>query len=203
LEKPVYSALSATGEIKIDGDLSEWEEAPPISLDQADQAHYQRVWQGVEDASAMVRFAWTPKSLYVAAIVRDSTYRVVLNEKGDLAGDSLTIGLDLRGNGSEFAWDEDDVVLRMILYEGSPILQVVHGHIPALPASSEIAIVRNDGETSYETRFDWKGYLGISPGEMGMSVMITDGDLTDSDGYLEWTPGLADPDAASWGRLKL
>ena len=33
--------------------------------------------------------------------------------------------------------------------------------------------------------------------------MVTDGDLTDSDGYLEWTPGLPDPDAASWGRMKL
>ena len=74
---PIPIAYRPDPPISVDGSLQEWATVPGIHiLNRADQLVFAAdKWDGAADLSGQVRFAWRPEGLFVAAEVKDDTFR--------------------------------------------------------------------------------------------------------------------------------
>jgi hypothetical protein len=185
----------------VDGDLSDWQAVPAITLDRPDQAKYVRSWRGPQDLSAWIYLVWDDEALSLAARVRDDMH----NPK-----DILLLGFDMDLGEREFGLEADDLKLRIEPHdEKRPSFHVEHGNIDRGYEPSAL-VTRVEGDmTYYEARFEWKTLFGEvpEPGKtIGFSVALIDVDTATRfwDGYLQWTYGFVeDHDAAAWGKLIL
>lgn len=71
-----YYALKRTEPVKIDGDLSEWEDVKGFTMDQrkfffVGQGMSSAKWDGVDDLSGTFKIQWDPEYIYIAAEVID------------------------------------------------------------------------------------------------------------------------------------
>lgn len=73
-EQPNATAFKNTGQIVIDGNLSEWNKTSPIVIkDESRVIRDLNFWQGKNDLSATVYVMWDEENIYLAAEVNEDT----------------------------------------------------------------------------------------------------------------------------------
>lgn len=205
-DKPAAGAPKTTaryvkpGSVKIDGKLDDWSGARWIDLDQ--QLMYdvtQESWQGEQDLSAKVAFAYDEDAVYIAARVRDDVEHGT--ERGDLIwqNDSLQVAFDPLFNAHpEGCYAADDVEIGFALVDGKPYAHKwTPGPVdaPGELAGAEVAITREGDVTCYEVRAPFAALAPLTPafpGRCGVSAAVNDSDTTLRKGAVAWTKGLAD-----------
>jgi len=155
----------------IDGDLTKWAAIPGASLSGREAVVYSpQFWTGNADLSAVVKYAWDDKALYLAV---DATDDVFLQERTGFwtwRGDSLQIGIDVdngrqivstgnlvEDNASRHRWSEITLALtktgpevyRTGSYDNSKVGPVSLAELP-------LAVVRTGVHTLYEAAIPWR-----------------------------------------------
>ncbi|MBL8992567.1 MAG: carbohydrate binding domain-containing protein, partial [Spirochaetia bacterium] len=170
--------------IKIDGDLSEWNEAPNLNLPGKSEQVEIKEWKGNEDLSANVRMAWNETALYFSAKVKDDQH-TPLSGEGQYGGDGIQIGFGKGVNyGPEYGFAGDN---------GKPALWCWQKGPASLGVESiQLSVLRKNGETVYEAAIPWKAIdQGGRPSEMfSVNFLVNDNDGKGRRGWIEWAPGI-------------
>lgn len=178
-----------TFELRLDGELGEWQGVPAIALDSTaylltDPALY----AGGADLSGAFRFAWDSLYLYVAARFADDT----LVRGAAWTSDRVNLVFDFRNDNNPLSYGgrpadlgsaqpDDQWVYAHAVGDGDPPYPVMrlaadyHGPI----AGAELASRQSEGGWALEMRVPWSGLPEARPfvgAVFGLQVFVSDGD---------------------------
>jgi DNA-binding beta-propeller fold protein YncE len=187
--------------IRVDGDLSEWQQLPALSLpaDPKQRRDYPN-WRGPADLSARCFLAWDEQYLYFAADVQDDKFYQPRADELIWQADCIQIAFDLRRAGS---YDRE---YGFALSPTGPLVWCWYG--PAADAAQIKFVARRRGEgVLYEAALPWSVLAPFRPqaGQAaGFTLAIMDSDGGEREGSLEWTPGIVGgKDPTAFGVLAL
>ena len=181
--------------VKIDGDLSEWDDLPFIAMNQRSQIMPPDPWvewRGPEQFSAKVYTGWDGKYFYMAAEVKDKTHSNRFS--GEIyKGDCIQFAFDPLADSLRSRYGVDDKEMGMALVGGKPAFVQWVGQ--GIWNDCEYAVKRDDKEkkTFYEIRIPLAS-LGI-PLEKGSAfgfnfVIFNDDTGAGSNYYYQFAPGI-------------
>jgi len=192
--RPVYVAVQIRDEVRIDGDLSEWDEMEPIELG---AAHGAQDWSGTDDLSARAHVAWSTTHLYFACEVVDDSLSLPAPDEGIWTGDAIQMAFDPLGDGGT-RFGADDYNLGMALTVSGPSMWYFSapagpGRVPL--GRIQLAVVRRFDDTGYvyEMAVPWGELAPLVPlvkAQCGFSFVIADNDGEGFEGGLQWTEGI-------------
>lgn len=202
---------AAPAQVKIDGDLSEWEKLPALTLNSADSIYPSRQvvtkgqWTGPDDLSVRAWLGWDQRNLYVAARVRDDAH--IQRQSGDKLwmDDCLQFALDTLNDAlkpettGKLGYDSNDFNYGMALTQTGPQLYcfVDRGATETQgPRAFPLAIKRVGEETVYELALPWESLkLQPKPGQaLAFSFIVFDVDAPEEQQATYWmglTGGIA------------
>ena len=211
-------AQARTGEITIDGDLSDWDFSDPIPLLCENHVGGQKggyVWDR-KNLSGLAQIKWDKEALYFAAQVYDDQHQTAANE--DTAkGDSITLALH---PGNRVPGTDDQATEWMFsdcnpgggsgkytLYR--PAAHCAGGKSGQLAKDSSVyeIVVKDQAKlTTYEVKIPWSEVKGVVPEvgtKLGLAIRLSDAD-GGKFGRINWGLGL-DPawSPESFGSLTL
>ncbi|MBQ7651095.1 MAG: hypothetical protein IJS15_09060 [Victivallales bacterium] len=209
--RPTATAAKAKA-ILIDGRLDEWGNVLPVIVsDKTPECikYSSAKYNGSEDCSAELRFAWDDENLYIAAKVKDDKHYQNIRGSGLWAGDciqfAVTDGGPLPMSRSmdvsalnEFAISADDK---------GPFVFSWCSRDAGVQDNAKIAVTGGNGEIIYEVALPWES-INIPkpfPGKkLGLSFVVADNDGDSLRGWLEWTPGIfGSKDCSAYGTVTL
>lgn len=170
--------------IRIDGDLSDWTEAPTLNLPAKSEQVEVKEWKGNEDLSANVRMAWNESAFYFTARVKDDQH-TPLSGEGQYAGDGVQIGFGKGlAYGPEYGFAGENGKPALWCWQKGPTSSGIE--------SIQLAVQRKNGETIYEAAIPWKAIdQSGRPAEIfSVNFLINDNDGKGRRGWLEWMPGI-------------
>lgn len=190
----------APSAMRMNGDLTEWQNAFNVALDSSDLISEKR-WSGRSDLSANLLTMWDERNLYIALSVADNVHNQPYTPDAMVRGDSVQIALDA-------SWEapggrerlEAIHEFAMALLRTGPALYRLKGAAaaPAPVPGASIQVLRAGNLTIYEAAIPWSE-LGIArPAAgraIGLSLRINDNDET-SRGQLQWPRAAAAPSGA-------
>ncbi|NLC58628.1 MAG: hypothetical protein GX774_17485 [Armatimonadetes bacterium] len=189
----------------IDGDLTEWADAPVLTLDGAAQSRVKE-WQGAADLSAKVRVGWDATHFYFAAAVNDNAFDQIYRDKDVWQGDCIQLALRPGGPPQESTYDG----VHEFGLARTPVGPQGWMWFPDERAAVEakLAVVRGESGLVYEAAIPWTAIGGLAPAAglaPGFSFTLNDADGEGFRGWMEWTPGVCGgaKDALHFGRLRL
>jgi hypothetical protein len=178
-----------TFDLRLDGELSEWEDVPGISFDSSsylltDTALY----DGNADLSGAIQFLWDTVNLYVAGRFADD--RLVAGAAW--TSDRVNLVFDFRnddepmsyGGGAPDAsrWQPDDQwVYAHIVGDGEPpyaVMRLAHDYSGPIDGAELVSRPVEEGWT-FEMRVPWAALPEARPfvgAVFGMQVFVSDGD---------------------------
>lgn len=181
---------------KVDGDLAEWKNIPPIVLEGLPMVNRNpEQYQGNDDLRAEVRFAWDDQALYLAATVTDDVY--FQNQTGfhtwmgdciqldidlDPRKDDRRTGNDLADKGNRHRMSEINFALTAKGPEAYRTVSFDDQKFPlALLAARDLPlVVKHEGNRLiYEAAIPWKTLGGDGPpkdGLLGFALSVNDQD---------------------------
>jgi polysaccharide biosynthesis protein PslG len=179
---PVVSRRAATPPM-IDGDLTEWQDATPISLGHEDQWHG-RTWGGPEDLSAMAYTRWDEQNFYFACAVTQSTFTPPAAAEGWKRRDMVTFGFQGAETGAKADMEDR---LSLALVGGNQPTLARDGVPISAQTGARVAIRRVGNHTYYEAAIPWSELkIAAHPNLMlKFAVTVTHGDGQAS-GTMEW-----------------
>lgn len=203
--------------IDINGDLSEWQGAEWVTMDQASRyvgcqlaAEKSGEWGGAHDLSASFAFARDEDFLYVAARVRDDKHVQDQDGPAIWKGDSIQIALDPKLDRTKGAYSHDDIEFGLALTERGPEAYLWKGgeDVDAGPVKDvRVAVSRAGEETIYEAALPWNSLTSLPAllvGDCGISFLVNDNDGDGRKGFLQLTPGIGerkDPSSFAYARM--
>jgi hypothetical protein len=182
---------------RINGDLAEWADAAPMTLDKVDQARG-KPWGGPADLSAQVFTMWDERYFYIAASVTDDIDDQPYPVERMWMGDSVQFAVDAlrraEPNATGYSDEDHEFVLGMgplrpAAYRLAGPKSMSLGPVPG----AQIAVRRVGARTLYEAAIPWAQLAPAQPREgavVGFSVVVNDKD-GQARGYMELTPGIA------------
>ncbi|MBN8215551.1 MAG: hypothetical protein J0L75_02865 [Spirochaetes bacterium] len=195
LRLPSLLVPKAAKAIAVDGDLSDWDDAPWMTLgEEALSKNFSAKLphQGAADFGARVALRWADGGLYLAARVRDDVAFQKGNPNTLYERDSLQLYFDLGNNASPqvHAYDKDDVVYAIGLDESgravanlekSPGTRYIGANNveTGLDADVKVACRSLPDGYAYEVFFPsfTLPFLAIKPGSVfGVSLLLNDND---------------------------
>jgi hypothetical protein len=199
------------GTLRVDGALDDWPADGWIALDRSAQwaTNEKGAWNGPDDLSARVAFAFDERFLYIAADVRDDAPGRVHAGGSLWRGDSVQVALDpfLQRSKDVPGPFDFEFGYSLPLPPASPDFHVWQS--PALsapPTGALTAAWSEGGRATAEAAVPLDGLAPLAPalsGVCGMSVLVNDADGDHRKGFLEWTPGIgARKDPSSFGLLR-
>lgn len=207
------------GEIKIDGDLSDWTDATceiPLLAENQVRPGPGYAWTP-QNLSGVAHFAWDDGSLYFAARVKDDSHVVRKDGEAD-QGDAITLALH-PGNrvpgteGRAVEWILSSASPgggsgKFTLYRpGARSGGLKSGQLAKDSSNYDLAIRRDGDVCSYELRIPWNEVPGFAPetgATLGLSLRLTDRDENGAFGEINWGMGLSPAWAPSaFGALTL
>ncbi len=200
-----------TTEIKLDGNLDEWEGQAAISLITAEQAQGQ-TWGGPDDLSAKVYLQWDIEALYLAVEVRDDLHFQPYENSSAWQADSIQLAVDTLFDRKSGGYASDDYEYGLILHKNGPLIwcwQAAEGKKAGKIENVSLAAKRDDNEklTNYEAKFPWSELVPALPGsdrKMGFTILVNDNDGKGRKGWMELTPGIGiSKDPAKYAELLL
>lgn len=196
----------------MDADFSEWVDADWIGV--AEPEYYSgKDWNGPEDCSFRIAFAYDAGNLYVAAEAADDIHQQPFEGQDIWKGDSFQLGLDPALDRSQSHYAEDDAEIGWAASpsgEGGAVWRwtAPQGLSPGA-LSVPCAVRRQAGVTRFELAVPLRELGNISPGLLdrcGITFMYNDNDSggdQERDGYMEWTPSMgARKDPSTFGVLQ-
>ena len=187
------------GPVKIDGDLSEWQEALPMHLSRLEQASrepMQYEWAGPADLSATILTMWDEGHLYLAVRATDDSFCQEHTGSSIWQGDSFQFAIDTGNERSEWQ-DGNDCEVLVALTEDGPANWVWFAPEEANRGRNKhlgLAIrKREDGGLNYEMAIPLKelGLVGLREGmTVGFSALYSDNDGFGRRGWLGWASGI-------------
>jgi hypothetical protein len=170
-------------DIKLDGNLSEWNKLPGIKLGQRKQAVRGKMkWQGVRDSSAIIKAAWNKDNLFFAYDVYDDELTKYRSWSGDCI--ELFFDVDYIGDreNSGFSSDDLQVFTNPPITDKWPIGSVVA--YKKLEGAQLVAKRTNYGYTAELVipmkNFIKYGFYPTANNAMGFNATVCD---RDSDGW--------------------
>ncbi|MCK5527333.1 MAG: metallophosphoesterase [Candidatus Latescibacteria bacterium] len=194
-----------TGNVKVDGDLSDWKGVPAIVLDsrlQVGREDFRETWRGPDDLGARVMLRWTPEGLYFAAEVTDDVFLQTQKPYEMWRNDCIQIAFDGKNDDTE-KYGEDDSEYGLALIGGkSTVYTYFRPHASGREDAPKItcAIRRSeDGKrVFYEAMAPWED-VGISEPRVGatfgFNLIVNDSDTGRRRGWIGWTPGVGESKA--------
>jgi hypothetical protein len=194
-----------TGEVKIDGDLSEWEKYEKnLRADMMKEEDFNpNLNGGADDISASGWLAWDDEALYLALEVRDDAIHLA-KDTVLWNFDSLQVGFDMANDGvANVPYDQNDYELEIAkLRDGSNL--IYPGHFPpgliesVVKDETDLAIVvdKEKHTIRYELRIPGAILppLELVPGRVfGFNFIHNDNDEGHElkrEGWLELAPGI-------------
>jgi hypothetical protein len=192
--------------IKVDGDLSEWQGSEWITLDKSSQ-YVGNNWNGPQDLSVSIAFARNEKCLFLAARVTDDKF--FQDKSGELIwqGDSIQVAIDPLLDRAKGYYAVDDIEFGIALTSRGPetYMWKKYGDEEPSPIPGAEVVIKQDkdkNETIYEASIPWDALLPQPISFMnycGMTFLVNDNDGGGRKGYLEFTPGIgASKDPSSY-----
>ena len=209
-----------TGNIRIDGDLADWEPGHRVSLPDvfkdfpvpsklAAKFPEPVPWKGRDDLSATLYTCWDDETFYLAVEVRDDALRRPPASKGAYLYDSVQVYFDTLGDARDrlaahgVGYDDDDYNYDLCpLADGldvtraqAPDWQVAFLRVGPAPEVRR-ALQRIDGRTVYEIALPGKQVhpIVLKPGSsFGFAVLINDNDNDYRKRGLTLTPAGTEP----------
>ena len=187
------------GDVKVDGDLSEWRDVGGRCMDQSRDVgpvDMQHIWRGPGDLSAAINFGWNLSGLFVAARVRDDVQYNKANGPRIWSGDSLQVGVEVSQGLAPSRYGERSAEVGVALTSVGVQCHAWHGQGTAPSHACRGAAVRNaaKNETYYELAIPWSVLgLGKPPGAgrvIAITAVINDRDAGGGRKWLETSPGL-------------
>lgn len=200
----LFLAPRATGDIVIDGLLSEWTAAPTLPPDQFTEEDFNpNLNGGSDDIEVTAWAAWSEEGLWLAVRVHDD---VVLLPADHMIWDfdGLQIAFDTLNDAMpNEGFGPDDIEVEIgLLRDGST--KIFAGQFPPgriediVPEETELAITHDGNTISYEMFFP-AAVLDPFPFEegamVGLCVIHNDNDGDGREGWSELSPGIG------WGKM--
>ncbi|NIM06669.1 MAG: tetratricopeptide repeat protein [Armatimonadetes bacterium] len=199
----------------IDGRLDEWTNLSPLRLG-TDPAHVKQYprWAGPLDCSGRLWLGWDEEFFYFAADIEDDVFSQNQFDPSYIwSDDSIQIALDPKLDKKEGGYAEDDREFGLALYLGKTITYCWQGpNAPCeVPSITAVAAQKRGGAWVCEAAIPW-AEIGMPPRAdlaMGFSYRISDSDITEYQGLVELTPGMAEigvaetKNTATFGIVKL
>ena len=209
--RPTAQAARAKS-ITIDGKLDEWGDVPPVGANEKIPECIKFTkgkYNGADDCSAEVRFAWDEKFLYIAAKVKDDKHFQKLRGASLWNGDCIQFAI-VDGGPLPPSRSKDISPIKefAVAADGNgPYIYSWCGKEPGLLANPNIAVSGGDGEIIYEAAIPWEHVKVSKPTsgrKLGVSFVVADNDGDGLRGWLEWTPGIFGyKDGSAFGCLTL
>ncbi len=184
--------------IRIDGKLDEWQEIAPAVVGSDTPAcikYNSSKYNGNDDCSAELRFAWNENYLYIAAKIKDDKHFQMTRGNRVWSGDSIQFAV-VDGGPLPPSRSQDVSMLNEFAIaadETGPFIYSWCKREAGFMENSDIAVTGGDGEIIYEAAIPWES-INLSnpfPGKkLGLSFVVADNDGKDLRGWLEWTPGI-------------
>jgi hypothetical protein len=192
--------------------LDEWDAVPPVILNDKtpDSIRYGSAkYNGPDDCSADLRFAWDKKNLYIAARVKDDRHYQILRDKNVWSGDCIQFAV-IDGGPLPPTRSQDLLSLNEFALAADskgPFVYSWCSREDGVQKDTKIAVTGGDGEIIYEVALPWNSInvLWPAPGKkLGVSFVVADNDGDGLRGWLEWTPGIfVAKDCSAYGTLTL
>lgn len=204
-----YLCKERKSPLRIDGDLSEWEDIPLAILD-SESKYYslENGWGGVSDLWVAAGFLFDKDNLYLSFRVKDDKFYQVQTESKIWRDDSIQLGFDTLNDAIKGKlYDKNDYEYNFALTSKGPSISCGH---TALEATAQIknikfAAKRIEEGCNYEIQIPWKNLAPFDirkSDHFGFSFLVNDNDGRGRKGWLEWTPGIGHgKEPASFGRL--
>jgi hypothetical protein len=185
----VAVAPARIADIKLDGDLTEWEEVPAIVLDaSAFLLTDPTLYEGSADMAGAVQFVWDTLHLYVAGRFADDS----LARGAAWTSDRINLVFDLNNDNNPLTyggrppdasrWQPDDCwVYAHIVGDGDPPYPVMrlaadyHGPLEGASLASRVV----EGGWTFELAVPWARLPEARPfvgAVLGLQVFVSDGD---------------------------
>jgi hypothetical protein len=209
--RPTARAAKANS-IHIDGKLDEWNAVPPVILNDKtpDSIKYSSTkYNGPDDCSANLRFAWDEKNLYIAAKVTDDKHFQINRSNRVWSGDCIQFAV-IDGGPLPPSRSEDVSTLNEFAIAADakgPFVFSWCSRDAGVQDEAKIAVSGGDGEIIYEVALPWDSINVSRPTsgkKLGVSFVVADNDGGGLRGWLEWTPGIFNnKDGSAFGCLIL
>jgi hypothetical protein len=211
---PVAECPFITGATPVvDAELADWGDPGWVVVDSA-ESYTGENWNGPEDASFRIAFAYDPLNLYIAAEATDDVLSQPYQGADIWKGDSFQMGFDPRLDRTRNRFAEDDTEIGWAVQPaaGAPAVWRWTAASGSRTGALDIpaAAATRGNVTTFELAVPLEDLGEMSPGLLdrcGVSFMYNDNDSTEGgerEGYLEWTPSLGGrKDPSTFGVLQL
>ncbi len=209
--RPTAQAARAKS-ITIDGKLDDWTDVQPVVVNDMTPEcvkYTKGKYNGADDCSAELRFAWDEKFLYIAAKVKDDKHFQKTRGASLWSGDCIQFALVDGGPLPQSRWQDVSIIKEFAIAADSngPYIYSWCTKEHGLMANPNIAVNGGDGEIIYEAALPWEHVNVSKPTsgkKLGVSFVVADNDGGGLRGWLEWTPGIFNnKDGSAFGCLTL
>ena len=173
--------------IKIDGDLSEFENAFPVELKDK-----------MGKKVAIGYTLWDEENLYFAVEVYDERFCQPYSGRNIWKGDSVQVSLDLGNEKTLGNYDDNDYEFGFALIpESGEVAYCWHageGGQTGERRDIKVSIRRLNGITVYEAAFPWRNFSSFIPtagNKIGFNFLVNDND-GEGRSYTQLTPGIGE-----------
>ncbi|MDD5593248.1 MAG: sugar-binding protein [Candidatus Margulisbacteria bacterium] len=188
-EKTTRSVTYAcrTGGVKLDGNLAEWQQCPPIVMKDASYFKEGLSWGGPTDLSGKVYLMYDQNFLYLAADVTDKIPMINKKERGDIwNGDAIEIVFttDPSANSNRDSFERNDFQVGFGTGDGRAVKPSIwNWQRRRSPTGSEIFAKRVDNPAGYilEAKIPWSFFGSFVPSagtKIGFDVALDDADYS-------------------------
>src|SRR3989339_628502 len=177
-------ANKAAGDIKIDGNLGDWNTANPLVMDDCAFFKEGTNWQGPSDLSGTIYFNYDSKYFYLAAKVNDIIPLVNKKERQDIwNGDAveLVISTDPGASANRESFGRSDYQIGFGTGDGGAIKPTIWSwQRRRTPNGSEIIVKKADKGYILEAKVPWEffpnGFVPGSGTRVGFDIALDDAD---------------------------
>ncbi|MCX7957718.1 MAG: hypothetical protein N3B13_01570 [Deltaproteobacteria bacterium] len=178
----------------IDGDLSDFIQSRPITLNSKDYVKLTSDTSGDNDISGIFYFMWDESNLYIAVVVKDDINYNIETPENIWKGDSVQIAFDADFDKTEMTYDSDgDYEIGFAVVNNSVSSYRWVSPITA-PSLKMVSAYKKSGDTlSYEVSIPFSNLFPLKPviGKLlGVSFLINDNDGSGREGFVQFTDGI-------------
>jgi len=193
----VVSNRCASKTVTVDGKLDDWEKLPGVDLASHGTVKMAK-YEGEDDLSGKVWFAWDDRNFYLAARIKDNEFSRKLAGPNVWKGDSIQFALvpghprgDWFKGGELLTWHEFSLALTM---NGPEVYRQIGpgGKGVGLLKAARLEVKQEGKETTYEASIPWKELAPIAPKDkaFSISILVNDDDGKGCKGWIEWGAGI-------------
>jgi len=183
LAKKTAVACPASGPVKLDGKLNEWQACQPIVM--ADASYFKEgvTWGGPQALSGKIYIMYDKEYFYVAADVTDRLPLMNKRERGDIwNGDALELVFSTNpgADKNRDSFDRTDYQVGFGTGDGAGVKPSIwNWQRRRTPTGSEIFVKRTDKGYIMEAKVPWSFFGGFVPSagtKIGLDLAIDDAD---------------------------